>query len=273
MTAPGSNIKKVKQMSEFENIKFEQEGEVAQITIDRPKALNAINAGVIEEMLQAILNVMTDEARVLVIEGSGDKAFVAGADIKPMLDMPPEQALEFARMGQMLLTTLEKIPQVTIAKVKGFALGGGCELAMGCDLIVATESARFGQPEVNLGLVAGFGGTQRLVRRVGLPQALDMLLCGKGKTVTGKEAFNLGLVSRVCADDQLDASANDMIKSILIAGPQAVRETKRLCREALEMNLESGLSSEAMTFASCFASDESREGISAFLEKKAPKFS
>jgi enoyl-CoA hydratase len=260
-------------MSEFKTIEFEQEGEVAQITINRPKALNALSVDVIEEMLIATLSVMNDEARVLVIQSSGDKAFVAGADIKPMLDMTPEQALDFSRKGQMLLTTLEKIPQISIAKVKGFALGGGCELAMGCDLIVATENSQFGQPEVNLGLVAGFGGTQRLVKRVGLPQALDMLLSGKGKTISGPEAFNLGLVSRVCGNDKLDEEANKLIKSILAAGPQAVRETKRLCREALEMSLEAGLSSEASTFASCFASSEAREGISAFLEKKTPKFS
>lgn len=260
-------------MTEFQNIIFEQEGEVAQITINRPKALNALSNGVIEEMLYATLNEMTDEARILVIQGSGDKAFVAGADIKPMLDMSSEQALEFSRMGQMLLSTMEKIPQITIAKVKGFALGGGCELAMGCDLIVATEDSQFGQPEVNLGLIAGFGGTQRLVKRVGLPQALDMLLCGKGKSISGKDAYNMGLVSRVCASDKLDEEANSMIKSILAAGPQAVKETKRLVREATEMSLESGLSSEAFTFASCFSSPESREGITAFLEKKKPNFS
>ena len=259
-------------MEDFKTIIFEQEGEVAQITINRPKALNALSADVIEEMLYATLHVMTDEARVLVIQGSGDKAFVAGADIKPMLDMTPEQALEFSRMGQMLFTTLGKIPQITIAKVKGFALGGGCELAMGCDLLVATKNARFGQPEVNLGLVPGFGGSQRLVKRVGLPQALDMLLCGKGKTLTGGEAFNMGLVSRVCEDDKLDDETNSMIKSILAAGPNAVRETKRLCREAMESSLESGLSSESATFATCFATAETREGVSAFLSKKTPNF-
>ena len=190
-------------MTNYNSIQFEQVGEVAQITIDRPKALNALNLEVIEEMLMATLNEMTEEARVLVVQSSGDKAFVAGADIKPMLEMSPDQALEFSRKGQMLLSTLEKIPQITIAKVKGFALGGGCELAMACDLIIATENAQFGQPEVNLGLVAGFGGTQRLVKRVGLPQALDMLLSGKGKSLSGDDAFKLGLVSRVCPDDEL----------------------------------------------------------------------
>ena len=207
-----------------------------------------------------------------MVQSSGDKAFVAGADIKPMLEMSPDQALEFSRKGQMLLSTLEKIPQITIAKVKGFALGGGCELAMACDLIIATENAQFGQPEVNLGLVAGFGGTQRLVKRVGLPQALDMLLSGKGKSLSGDDAFKLGLVSRVCPDDELNTEADNLIKSVLSAGPHAVRETKRLCREASEMSLEAGLSSEAATFASCFATPEAREGVAAFLEKRAPKF-
>lgn len=259
-------------MSSFSSIIFDQEGPVAKITINRPEALNALNLNVIEEMLEAILGEMDPEVRVLVIEGAGEKAFVAGADIKSMLDLEPTEALEFARLGQNLLNTLEQIPQIVIAKIQGFALGGGCELAMACDILVASTKASFGQPEVNLGLVPGFGGTQRLVRRVGLPIAMDMLLTGSGRKLTAEEAQRLGLISRLCAPENLEEEVNSVIKSILKSGPFASREIKRLVRESGEMSLKAGLNSEASTFASCFASQESREGISAFLEKRTPNF-
>lgn len=251
---------------------FEQEGEVAEITINREASLNALNENVIELMLEAIHHTMTDEARVLVIKGAGKKAFVAGADIKPMQGMSSEQAFEFARKGQLLLNTLEKIPQITIAKIRGFALGGGCELVMGCDLSVASEDAKFGQPEVNLGLIPGFGGTQRLARRVGLPKALDMLLCGHGRTLSAKEAESSGLISRVVPEAELDDAVNAVIKAVLNTGPTASSETKRLCRESLEMPLEAGLNSEAAAFALRMESGEANEGISAFLEKRRPSF-
>jgi len=259
-------------MSQFNSIIFDQEGPVAKITINRPNSLNALNASVIEEMLQAILGEMDPDVRVLVIEGSGDKAFIAGADIKDMLEMDPSEALEFARLGQNLLNTLEQIPQIVVAKVQGFALGGGCELAMACDIIIASTKASFGQPEVNLGLVPGFGGTQRLVRRVGLPVAMDLLLSGSGRKLTGQEAYNLGLISRVCSPETLTEEVESVIKSLLKTGPIACREIKRLVREAQEMTLRAGLNSEASTFANCFSGSEYREGINAFLEKRTPNF-
>jgi enoyl-CoA hydratase len=258
--------------TEFESIIFEQEGPVAQITINRPDKLNALNGDVIGELGTAIFEEIGDDVRVLVITGAGEKAFVAGADISPMADMSPQDALEFSRQGQLLFSAIEKMSLVTIAKVRGFALGGGCELVMACDLIVATSGAKFGQPEVNLGIIPGFGGTQRLVRRVGLPVALDMLLCGRGRTLSGDEAFSLGLVSRVVSDADLDGEVAKMIKSILACGPQAVAEAKRLCRQSLEMSLEAGLASEASAFAACFATTEAEEGITAFLEKRQPEF-
>jgi enoyl-CoA hydratase len=259
-------------MAEFSTIIFEQEGPVAQITINRPDKLNALNIDVIGELGIAIFEEIGDDVRVLVITGAGDKAFVAGADISPMAEMSPQDALEFSRQGQLLFSAMEKMSLVTIAKVRGFALGGGCELAMACDLIVATAGAKFGQPEVNLGIIPGFGGTQRLVRRVGLPVALDMLLCGRGRTLSGEEAFSLGLVSRVVSDERLDDEVAKMIKSILACGPQAVAETKRLCRQSLEMSLEAGLASEAAAFANSFATAEAEEGITAFLEKRQAEF-
>lgn len=256
----------------FEAITLECEGPVAEITVNRPDKLNALNLQVIQEITEALFEEISNEIRVIVLQGAGDKAFVAGADIGPMLDLTPEDALSFSRQGQHLISTLEKMPQITVAKVGGFALGGGCELAMGCDIIIASKNARFGQPEVNLGLIAGFGGTQRLVKRVGLPVALDLLLTGRGCSLSGEEAYQLGLVSRVVDADKLDSEIESVVKAILNSGPNAVAETKRLCRQAAEMTLETGLSSEATSFAACFTRDESREGISAFLEKRKPKF-
>jgi len=257
----------------FETLKTVNDGGVFRLTINRPESLNALNLTVLSEMEQAVFTVMDPEkTRIIILEGAGEKSFVAGADIAGMADMDSEAALAFAQKGQMLTKALETLPQITIAKVQGFALGGGCELAMACDLIIASRSARFGQPEVNLGIIPGFGGTQRLARRVGLPVALDMVCSGKGRMLSGDEAFTLGLVSRVVDDDKLDAELDAVVKSILKAGPRAVAEAKRLTRDSYSMTLEAGLNSEAAAFGNCFARPEAREGIRAFVEKRSPKF-
>jgi len=245
---------------------------VCRVQINRPAQLNALNQDVLSELADIVMSLNPTETRALVIEGSKPKAFVAGADIAAMQELTPGEARDFARHGQMVTKALETSPFVTIAKVQGFALGGGCELAMACDLIIAGESARFGQPEVNLGLTAAFGGTQRLVRRVGLPVALDLLLCGKARTLSGQEAWQLGLVSRVVPDDKLEEEVQKVLRGILSAGPSAVAETKRLTRDAYNMSLDAGLSAEAHAFAACFAGDEAQEGIGAFLEKRSPGF-
>lgn len=259
-------------MEKFSSILFEQEGPVAKLTINRPNVLNALNQTVIEEMIEAILTEMQSEVRVLVIEGAGDKAFIAGADIKQMLDMSPSDALEFSRIGQNLLNILEQIPQIVVAKVQGFALGGGCELVLACDLVIASTNASFGQPEVNLGLIPGFGGTQRLVRRVGLPVALDMLLTGSGRRLTAEDAYARGMISRLTTPENLETELENVIKALLKTGPFASREIKRLVREAPEMSIRAGLNSEASSFSACFSIDEPREGILAFLEKRNPNF-
>jgi enoyl-CoA hydratase len=260
-------------MSNYETLEVKFEEQVARVKINRPQALNALNAKVLEELEQVIFQDMDPETtRVIVLEGAGDKAFVAGADIAGMRDMSPAQARDFARMGQMLTKALETLPQVTIAKVQGFALGGGCELAMACDLIIAGKNAKFGQPEVNLGIIPGFGGTQRLVRRVGMHVAMDMLLCGRARSLSGTEAHQLGLVSRVVDDDKLEDEVGKAIRGVLSAGPQAVAETKRLAREAYAMSLDAGLNAEANTFAACFGEEEAQEGIAAFLDKRTPSF-
>lgn len=258
----------------FETLEAKLDGPVCRIKINRPKQLNALNSQVFAELEQVLFEMVDPvTTRVLVLEGSGDRAFAAGADIAALQEMTPAEAREFSRHGQMVTKALESLPQVTVAKVRGYALGGGLELAMACDIIVAGQSARLGQPEVNLGIIPGFGGTQRLVRRVGIPVAMDLLLSGRARSLTGAEAFQLGLVSRVVEDDRLDAELDKVVRGILGAGPRAVAEVKRLAREAYMMNLDAGLNAEANTFAACFAESEAQEGIAAFLEKRNPSFS
>lgn len=260
--------------AKFETLDMRMDGAVCRIRLTREKQLNALSTKVFEELQTVLFSVMDPTAtRVVVIEGSGEKAFVAGADIAEMQKMSPVDAREFARFGQMITKALESLNQVTIAKVQGFALGGGCELAMACDIIVAAKSAKFGQPEVNLGLIPGFGGTQRLVRRVGLPVALDMLLSGRARSLSGTEAYQLGLVSRVVDDERLEEEVGKVIRGILNGGPRAIAETKRLAREAYNMSLDAGLNAEASAFGACFADNESEEGIAAFLDKRSPSFS
>jgi enoyl-CoA hydratase len=260
-------------MTDYTTIKTTSKGPRFTITINRPDALNALNETVLEEIEEALLeNLDADQHRVIIFEGAGEKAFVAGADIAGMKEMTPDHAHEFAQLGQSIGNIIATLPVVTIAKVRGFALGGGCELAMACDMIVVGKSARFGQPEVNLGLVAGFGGTQRLVKRVGLHLAMDMLLTGRGRMISGEEAFQVGLASRVVDDDKLDAEIDKIVDAIVKTGPMAVAETKRLVRDAQHMSLDAGLAAEAAAFALCFSRDESKEGIDAFLSKRTPKF-
>jgi len=258
----------------YKTLLVKVDGPTTRITINRPEALNALNVDVVNELQRALAeDCIPFKTRVITIEGAGPKAFVAGADIGGMSDLTTEQAVAFAESGQALTKMMETWPAIIIAKVKGFALGGGCELAMACDIIIAGKSAKFGQPEVNLGLIAGFGGTQRLARRVGLPVALDMLCSGKGRMLSADEAANLGLVSRVVADDQLDAEVDMAVSAILKAAPKAVAESKRLARASFEMSLDTGLSAEARAFGHCFGRSEAREGTKAFLEKRSPVFS
>lgn len=259
------------------------QGAVCRVVLQRPQALNALDFETLDELRRLlaqlfasgngqVLAVQEGEPRALVIEGAGDRAFAAGADIAAMQTMSASAALEFARLGQAVTRQLEAASAVTIAKVKGFALGGGLELAMACDLLVAARSARMGQPEVNLGLIPGFGGTQRLVRRVGLPVALDLLLCGRGRSLTGEEAFSLGLASRVVDDDKLEAEIDKILRAVLGAGPRAVAEAKRLARAAYAMELRHGLEAEAASFAALFDGEEAGEGIAAFIDKRSPGF-
>jgi len=259
--------------SNFETLTVQHEPYVSRITINRPDVLNALNQQVIHELKSAvgfIADQQTD-CKLIILSGAGEKAFVAGADIREMKELSPAQARSFARNGQELTELLEQVNQLTLAVVDGFALGGGCELAMACDLILASTKAKFGQPEVGLGLIPGFGGTQRLTKRVGIPVAMDMLCAGRN--LSGEEAFQLGLVSRVCQPDQIVEETNKIIKKILNHAPAAIAATKRLCRGAYAMELSSGLQAEADAFSLCFSNSEGVEGMGAFLEKRSANFS
>jgi enoyl-CoA hydratase len=258
--------------AQFETLLWSRAGNVATVTINRPKVLNALNAQVLRELNLILDNrELTAGLRALVLTGAGDKAFVAGADIAAMREMTNQEALQFGRLGQDTTRKFENAPYLTIARVQGFALGGGCELAMACDIIVASEKALFGQPEVDLGLIPGFGGTQRLARRVGLPLALEILCAGR--KLSGREAFQLGLISSVATAEELDATLAQILKNLGRAAPLAVAETKKLARASLEIPLEHGLAAEVTAFASCFTGQEAKEGLSAFLEKRKANFS
>ena len=263
-------------MSELKTLIIRSEGTVCRIIINRPKALNALNSDVLRDLEAVLLSetmAALEQCRVVVLEGSGDRAFVAGADIVAMQQFAPSEARDFARLGQRVTRLLETMPQATVAKVQGFALGGGCELAMACDIVVAAKSAKFGQPEVNLGLIPGFGGTQRLVRRIGMHAAMDLLLSGRARTLTGSEAHTLGLASRVVEDDKLEEEVQKVIRGIRGAAPHAVAETKRLAREAYHMSLDAGLAAEAAVFATLFDGAEAQEGMQAFIDKTNPAWS
>jgi enoyl-CoA hydratase len=258
-------------LQNFETIQCTVQNHVATITINRPQVLNALSTQVIRELRSCVEQIANLNIRAVVVSGAGEKAFVAGADISEMMNFDASSALEFARQGQALTMAIEALKVPTIARVQGFALGGGCELAMACDIIIASKKAKFGQPEVNLGLIPGFGGTQRLVRRVGLSVAMDMLTAGRN--LTGEEAYHLGLVSRVCEPEELDSTVQMVIKGILKAGPVAVAETKRVTRLADSMDLPAGLAAEATAFAAGFGGAEAKEGTKAFVEKRPASFS
>jgi len=247
-------------------------GHTRVLTINRPDALNALNHDVIRALHAALQQAEAAGVQHLVVTGAGTKAFVAGADIAAMSKMDRAEATQFARWGQRVLHLLTLYPGVTIAAVNGYALGGGMELAMGCDLILAAPNAVFGQPEVNLGVIPGFGGTQRLRRRVGPQRARELILTGRN--VKAEEAVTLGLALRVVSLDEgsvLDGALK-LCDTLGRKGPQAVRWAKKACALAEELDLEVGLQEEAAFFGACFETVDQTEGMAAFLEKRKPVF-
>jgi len=255
----------------YENIIFEIEGDVAVIRFNRPKALNAINPGVLEEVGDALNKIEADSGvRVLVLTGEGEKAFVAGADIAYMVKLSPLEGREFSRGGHELLFRLENLPIPVIACVNGFALGGGTEIAMACDFIYASENAKFGQPEINLGVIPGFGGTQRLSRLVGKAMAKE--LCMTGMMISAQEAKEIGLVNRVFPHDKLWEETLKTANLMAGKGKVSLRAVKRCIDRGFDVDLTSGCYMEADAFALCKASPDATEGMSAFLEKRKPEF-
>ena len=249
-------------------VRIERIDHVAVITIDRPKALNALNPATLAALDAAIDQV--GDARAVVITGGGEKAFVAGADISVMAKLSAIEAGQFAAMGQRVFDRLEALPMPVIAAVNGFALGGGCELALACDLVLAAPNAVFGQPEVKLGVIPGFGGTQRLVRRVGTMRARE--LCFSARNVKADEAVAIGLALRVVTEGSVRDAALALANQIAAQGPVAVRLAKRAILDGDGADLRVGLAGERTLFALCFATDDQKEGMAAFLEKRAAAF-
>ena len=244
---------------------------LATVTVNRPKALNALNRDTLQNLQHAFDALEKDaEVKVIILIGAGEKAFVAGADIAKMQEMNDLEARSFILLGQQVMTTIENSSKPVIAAVNGFALGGGCELAMACDIRLAAGNAKFGLPEVNLGVIPGFAGTQRLARLVGKGRAKELVFTGD--MIDAQEALRLGLVNKVVAPEQLLETTLKMARKIAGKGPIAVQLSKDAINRGLEMDLDRASAYEAELFARCFASADRKEGIQAFLEKRSADF-
>lgn len=255
----------------FENLILVVEEGIATITINRPKVLNALNSALLEELSQALDAVAGDgNNRVLVLTGAGDKAFVAGADIKELAGLNTLQARQFAHKGQSVINKIVGLPFPAIAAVNGYALGGGLEIALACDFIYASENAVLGLPETTLGLIPGFGGTQRLPRLIGPNQARELIYTGK--TVSAAEAHILGLVNRVDPSVDLMVSVLKTAQSMAAKGGTSLQAAKAAINSGLDTSLDIGLKIERDAFAICMASEDAGEGTRAFIEKRPPAF-
>lgn len=255
----------------YEHILVEATEGIATITFNRPKALNALNRALLGELACALEGVAADEAiRVLVLTGAGAKSFVAGADITEINRLNPLEAKFFARQGLATINRLGELPIPVIAAVNGFALGGGCEMALGCDFVYAEESAKFGLPEINLGIIPGFGGTQRLSRRIGIGRAKELIFTGR--MLSAREALEMGLVNRVCAPEALMTECLATARLIASKGRVSLRAAKQVIQQGLDGDLATGLALETDAFALCLASQDAREGTTAFLEKRPASF-
>ncbi len=243
---------------------------VALLTIDRQDKLNALSPQVTEEIGQALLEIESEGPRAIIVTGAGEKAFVAGADISVMNSMTPLEAKRFTEVGHAAMALLDRSTVPTIAAVNGFALGGGCELALACDIRIAAENALFGFPEVGLGILPGMGGTQRLPRLVGPALAKELIF--SGRRIDAAEAREIGLVNRVVAQGEALNAARELAAEISANGPIAVRHAKAAANKAFDVDLISGLEYEADQFALLFATEDAREGMGAFVEKRKPQF-
>lgn len=250
----------------MEFITYEVEGMVGIITINRPKALNALNSQVLAELDETLENVDINTVRTLILTGAGEKSFVAGADIGEMSTLTKAEGEAFGKKGNDVFRKLETFPIPVIAAVNGFALGGGCEISMSCDIRICSDNAVFGQPEVGLGITPGFGGTQRLARIVGVGMAKQMIY--SARNIKADEAFRIGLVNAVYPLEELMPAAKKLAATIAKNAPIAVRNCKKAINEGLEVNMDDAIVIEEKLFGDCFESYDQKEGMAAFLEKR-----
>jgi enoyl-CoA hydratase len=255
----------------FENIRLETRDRIAYVTIDRTKVLNALNMATMSELRTAFTQLKEDRSvRVVILTGAGEKSFVAGADIRELQKNNPVEAKEYTHRGQAVLELIENLGKPVIACINGFALGGGCEIAMACTMRLASENAKLGQPEVKLGIIPGYGGTQRLPRLVGKGIAMQLLLTGE--LITAQEAHRIGLVNEVVPSAQLIGRAEAIAQAIIGNAPLAIQYCLEAVNHGMEMTQQEGLYLEATLFAVCCATDDKKEGTTAFLEKRAANF-
>jgi enoyl-CoA hydratase/carnithine racemase len=264
MSSPASALK-------LENVVYDKKGPIAYVTLNRPKVMNALNKATINELRAAFEDARNDLAiHGVILTGAGEKAFAAGADIAEIANNTAVEAEEATRRGQALTDLIENLGKPVIAAVNGFALGGGCELAMACTIRIAAESAKFGQPEVKLGVMPGYGGTQRMPRLVGKGRALKIILTGD--IIDAAEAYRIGLVDEVVQSAQLIERSETVLNKIIANAPLSVKYALEAVNKGTETSVAEGLLIEASLFAVCASTDDKREGTSAFLEKRAPQF-
>jgi enoyl-CoA hydratase len=255
----------------FENIKYEVKESIGYITLNRPKVMNALNRRTIEELSDAFHAAkMDDTVKGIILTGTGEKAFIAGADIAELSAIDGEQAGEFSAKGQEVLVFIETLGKPVVAAVNGFALGGGCETAMACTIRIAADNATFGQPELKLGIIPGYGGTQRLPRLVGKGRALQLILTGD--LIDAHEAYRIGLVNEVVPTTDLISRCEAILKRICANAPLAIRYSIDAVNEGIDVDLSSGLKLEAKYFSLAAGTEDKKEGTSAFVQKRAPQF-
>ena len=255
----------------YENIDFETDGAIGMLTVNRPKSLNALNPLTMEEIDGCIESLKENrDIRCLIITGAGEKAFIAGADISAMVTMSPFEQKIFATHGLKVLRSFEQLPIPVIAAVNGYALGGGTELALACDLILASSNAKFGLPEINLGIIPGFGGTQRLARRIGLSKAREMVYTGD--MIDANAALTYGLVNYVYLQAELLKKAQAFAEKLAAKAPLAIRQAKASINAGVEMDLDNAMRFETEAMCLTFATADKKEGMTAFLEKREPVF-
>jgi enoyl-CoA hydratase/carnithine racemase len=256
---------------QFQNVLYEKKGPIAYVTINRPKVMNALSKATMAELKEVLEDARDDTAvRGAILTGAGDKAFAAGADVGEVINDTAVQAEESTRFGQAVTNLIENLGKPVIAAVNGFALGGGCELAMACTLRIAAESAKFGQPEVKLGIMPGYGGSQRLPRLVGKGRALQIIL--SGEIITAQEAYRIGLVNELLPGTNLIVRAEEILNQIIANAPLGVKYSLEAVNKGMETSLAEGLVIEASLFALCAGTEDKKEGTSAFLAKRAPQF-